>query len=324
MSDVIEVVDQVVEVIEVVERGLPGPPGADSTVPGPAGDVGPEGAPGAQGPQGIQGVPGIDGEDGGAGSQGPVGPTGATGPQGEIGPPGSDADATAVIETHRIDATAVHGIADTTALVLGSELAAESAAREGADSALDTRLVSVESSHRVGLFAARPAASTPGLKTYYATDDNGGTLYRVDAAGTSWLRVAQRGSLLGKAERTSDFTTTSTAFVDVTGMSLTVVGRGRPVSVRFECPTGASANTAGAFVATQIVQDGTEIAFSARKSTAAHQAEAVSIGRELDALVEGQSYVFKARLVSFFGSGAQIAKLAAAATSPMTLSVKDA
>lgn len=52
------------------------------------------------------------GATGGAGTAGPQGPAGPAGPA------GSDADATAAIETHRVDTTDVHGIADTGLLIV--------------------------------------------------------------------------------------------------------------------------------------------------------------------------------------------------------------
>lgn len=55
-----------------------------------------------------------------AGPTGPTGPTGATGATGPQGPPGSEAEAEAytdaAVATHAADTTAVHGIADTSAL----------------------------------------------------------------------------------------------------------------------------------------------------------------------------------------------------------------
>ncbi len=52
---------------------------------------------------------------------GPIGPGGYPGIPGEEGPPGSDADATAAIEAHRIDTTEVHGIIDTSTVVLTND-----------------------------------------------------------------------------------------------------------------------------------------------------------------------------------------------------------
>lgn len=77
---------------------------------------------------------------------------------------------------------------------------------------------------REGTLALRPAANAVPAKTlYFATDDNGGKLYRSD--GASWLPVSPGvtelpGSApLAVAKSTVAFTTTSVypTFVDVTG-----------------------------------------------------------------------------------------------------------
>lgn len=219
-DDVIEIVDQVVEVIEVVERGLPGPPGADSTVPGP---------------QGIQGLQ---------------------------GDPGSDADATAAIETHRGDTTDVHGIADTSALVLGSELAAEATAREGADTALDTRLDSAESGGVVLPWLANRVYKAGQLMT------QAGATWTRNADGTSrasfdatelalWTVLPfQQGVELAYAERTSNHAATS-AFADVTGLSITFTPRDRPFMVVSEFYVQKDATAS--YVWGQIAKGATEV-----------------------------------------------------------------
>lgn len=131
------------------------------------------------------------------------------GPPGPVGPPGSDADATALV-------------------------AAEATTRGGVDTALDTRLDSVESSHYVGTLAGRPAANTPGIKTAYCTDDNGGTLYVSD--GAAWTIAGQRGLELAFAEVLSNTAGIAAGFIDITGASVTFTGRGRPVRIDAWCP----------------------------------------------------------------------------------------
>lgn len=95
------------------------------------------------------------------------------------------------------------------------------------------RLTSVETSHREGLLANRPAASTPGLETYFATNDNGGTLYVSD--GTNWSIAGPRGIELGYAEITANATTISTTAADIAGLATTVTVRERPIKVIFDC-----------------------------------------------------------------------------------------
>lgn len=85
----------------------------------------------------------------------------------------------------------------------------------------------------VGLLANRPAPSG-NARTYFATDDNGGTLYISD--GSTWSLVAPRGTELMALERTAtNIALTAATQVDVTGLNGTVVSRGRPLRVSFGC-----------------------------------------------------------------------------------------
>jgi hypothetical protein len=97
-----------------------------------------------------------------------------------------------------------------------------------------------------GLLAARPAASAR-VGFYYATDDNGGTLYRSN--GTTWLAIAPGaasiGQELGYSEITSTFTGTTGVEVAVTGLAVTFTAPGTPVIAEFwGLAEGATADAA--------------------------------------------------------------------------------
>lgn len=137
--------------------------------PGPAGAQGPQGgagAAGAAGPQGPVGPTGPAGADGAQGAAGPQGPAGAVGPQGPAGPNGpidllTDVDTT------------------TTAPQSGDALV------------WNGTIWLPHHRYEEGTLANRPAFNTrlPG-DAYFAIDDNGGTLYRVNVAGSGWVKTA--------------------------------------------------------------------------------------------------------------------------------------
>lgn len=97
-----------------------------------------------------------------------------------------------------------------------------------------------------GTLASRPAAGTAGIGFYFATDDNGGTLYRSD--GSAWTRIMARGTELGYAEITTDFTTTSTTGADVTGLTITVTVLERPIKVIIDGRALSNSGAAGAVI----------------------------------------------------------------------------
>lgn len=79
-----------------------------------------------------------------------------------------------------------------------------------------------------GLIANRPtAASANAGLFYYATDDNGGTLYRSD--GSSWTLIANPTKELAYAERLTDMTNiTTTTYIDITSLAITFTPRSNP------------------------------------------------------------------------------------------------
>lgn len=92
---------------------------------------------------------------------------------------------------------------------------------------------------RSGTLAARPAATTvPAGTRYFATDDNGGTVYRSN--GTAWTQVAaavtaSSGAVLARASATAQQTGITSA-TDITGLSITFTVTNKPVTVRAEVP----------------------------------------------------------------------------------------
>lgn len=95
---------------------------------------------------------------------------------------------------------------------VASAVAVESAARAAADA-------TKESVAQVGLLANRPSAVGNNKTFYWATDDNGGTMYMSD--GANWLLVAPRGTELMALERTAtNVSIVNTASqADVTGLN---------------------------------------------------------------------------------------------------------
>jgi len=112
----------------------------------------------------------------------------------------------------------------------------------------------------VGLLTARPAAasSNSGL-FYFATDDNGGTMYRSDSS--SWTKVSAAvsdasGKELGRVTTATNFSTSSTAPVDYTGLSVTVTVGSRPILVHACLPFVQVTGAAG-YIQARILEDGT-------------------------------------------------------------------
>lgn len=108
-----------------------------------------------------------------------------------------------------------------------------------------------------GTLASRPSAATFGVGFYYATDDNGGTLYYSNA--TTWSALGRNGVLLdGKSITSPVSSTTTSTYEDATGLSVTVTTAGRPVYVVGYIGQ-ASHSAAGGVTIGQIVEDGTTV-----------------------------------------------------------------
>jgi hypothetical protein len=116
-----------------------------------------------------------------------------------------------------------------------------------------------------GTLAARPTAATAGNRAlYYATDDNGGTLYR--SSGSSWQQIGASinqtgGAQLGSATLASNYTNQSeVSETQLTGMSITVTVGSRPIAISVDCNlqvSGTGTDTDG--IGPLLKRDGTTL-----------------------------------------------------------------
>jgi hypothetical protein len=111
---------------------------------------------------------------------------------------------------------------------------------------------------------------------YFATDDNGGTMYRSD--GSSWTKIAASvtqsgGAELGYSEITSNFSQVATAntFYDVTGLSSTVTIGTRPVLITAFFPVMLHSVTFGD-ITVAIYEDGTLVSAATATEPTANRA----------------------------------------------------
>lgn len=114
-------------------------------------------------------------------------------------------------------------------------------------------------SYEEGTLALRPPANTrlPGDAYFTDATDNGGTLYRVNAAGNTWVKMGPgvtetAGVELGAVDSLVNFTTGSTAYVDAPGLTLSVPVGARPITVNFNAWC-QSPNVANARLFVQVV-----------------------------------------------------------------------
>lgn len=268
------------------------------------------------GPQGPQGLPGSDGADGSDGAAGADGADGASayelavangfvgdeaawlasleGPQGPAGADGSDADVTAHLEdtTDAHDASAIS--VNSSGLVVVTTANVQAALGE-----LDA-YVSAKPVHLSGTLAARPGAGTvPANSTYFATNDNGGTLYQVVSG--AWVQagagVLQTGGReIGTPGEITANVSGITAVQDVAGMSTTFVAGSRPVYV-YARVGAVQNNTAGSGV-TLLLTDSANTQVD-RVDTICNTANvnytiAMLVAR-LGSLTPGNTYTYKMR-----------------------------
>lgn len=216
----------------ITERVITVPP-AGSGPPGPQGAVGsqgPQGAvggTGAQGPQGSQGFQGALGPQGIAGAQGSQGFQGSTGSQGSQGFQGATGPA---------GSTVASGVSVTTSGLVIITHTDVQAALADLDAWASTR-PTAES----GLLTAMPAnGSRPDNSTYFATDQNSGTVYRM-VAGV-WQKQSPgldevAGVELGYAELTTTQTVSAHTISDLpTPLSTTVTVGTRPIRIIVYAP----------------------------------------------------------------------------------------
>lgn len=148
---------------------------------------------------------------------------------------------------------------------------------------------------------------------------------QVDAAVEQAVQDHTPGLELGYASRTSNFTTTNTvstnAAGNITSISVTVVGTGRPVDVRFHCPSvyHSVANTG---VSVVLIRDGNTTGadnqIGAVLSQSTTTGPSLTITRRTATLTAGVSYNFIARA---WGSAAGTCTLVGASFCPIELSV---
>lgn len=174
-----------------------------------------------------------------------------------------------------------------------------------------------------GTLAARPSAASFGVGLYYATNDNGGTLYRSD--GAAWTAVAQNGIDLAYAESTATHTTASLAAgaaEDIAGLAITFVAPVRPVLLEAGNFV-TQAVTAAARPELQITDNANAVVARHRyHSDQATLKPGQYARRRLSNLTPGQSYTFKARIGNATGGTASIIAFNAAADAPSYLSAK--
>lgn len=117
--------------------------------------------------------------------------------------------------------------------------------------------------------------------------------------GAELVAAAGSGIELGYAQRTSDFTTTSTSLVDVTGLTTSVVVATRPIVVRFEAVLGSSVS--GGIGSISLFEDGTQIATIPYAQNGGAQAR---VARAVRRAPSAGSHTYKAQAtVTPFGSG---------------------
>lgn len=123
-------------------------------------------------------------------------------------------------------------------------------------------VITVPGMFLTGTHAARPAASAVGKGSLYACSDHK-LVYQSDGSSwTTWIDASGSGGAAGnlqagKVKRTAgDFTTASTSFVDVTGMSVTITTGARRCLVA-AIVAGTVNNAAGTMAVTLDI-DGTD------------------------------------------------------------------
>lgn len=128
---------------------------------------------------------------------------------------------------------------------------------------------------------------------------------------------------LGVASRTSNFTTTAVASSDTAGnipsLVLNVVGQGRPIDIRFHCPS-VRHSVANTTVSAVIIRDGNVTSadnqIGAVKSASTTDGPSMTIVRRTGVLVAGTPYVFNVRV---WGAAAGTCTLVGAAYCPIEL-----
>lgn len=238
----------------------------------------------------------------------------------------------AELSAHEAETTDVHGVADTSDLivegdsrlsdsrvptgsaggVLGGTFPSPSFAVDMATQAeLDAvaaakQSVSTNPTHTSGTLASRPSSSLIEGSTYYATDN--GLLYVV--VSSAWV-TAKPGQELAYAERTTDFTTTSTSGAAVPELAFTIAKGVRPINLLLKGTI--SVNVTGKLALVSIFRGATQIGAQAVSTAAANQALALNPPCRDNAAAG--TYAYSVVVVSLFGNGTtDTVKLSATAT----------
>jgi hypothetical protein len=118
-----------------------------------------------------------------------------------------------------------------------------------------------------GLLAGRPAAAAGTCKYYFATDDNGGTLYETN--GAAWLQVAAAvGSVAGIELATAALGSpvpglTAAARTDIPGLSVTfTLAAARTVYLELVLPLVTMTTTSGIGYFLPLISDSANVALS--------------------------------------------------------------
>ncbi|GAA0260672.1 hypothetical protein [Rhodanobacter caeni] len=151
---------------------------------------------------------------------------------------------------------------------------------------------------QIGTYASRPSAGSAQGVVYYATDVQ--EAYRSD--GSTWSILPIGGIELGYAEITSQFNTTSTTAVDVTGLTVTCVVGERPVIVTYG---GNMRNTTtGQSARVLLIANGS----NQSNLTAQGSVGYIFLEREtrISGLTPGASYTFKLQALAISSGTTQI------------------
>ena len=143
------------------------------------------------------------------------------------------------------------------------------------------------------------------------------------ALPTLVLPPGNAGSEMGYAERTTDDTTTNTAYAStpsnkISGLSVTVIGEGQPVMVEFFCP-GVKHSVAASPVNAVLIINGSVTGgqLATADSPATGNARFLMFRRRM-VLTAGTSYTFE---VGKYATSAGTGTYTAVADAPMHLSV---
>jgi hypothetical protein len=157
-----------------------------------------------------------------------------------------------------------------------------------------------------GLLANRPTAAAAGDRsTYFATDDNGGTLYQVQSA--AWVKIAASaaqagGAELGYAEVATNPTSTSTypTRTDVTGLSITTpsLSGAQAIKVIFDCADLGNSSTGGAVLS--IMEGAAELQFASTNTGAGIN---IPVHREVRLTPSAGSHTYKIAISRLSAAG---------------------